>query len=502
MNKQMWGITVFTILAIVGFLNPIENNIDVQAVKQTRTNTSTVASTNTTTRTATQPTNTASLTATSTQTKTNTPVPLTVTSAITGTSTITLTVQSSATSTNTPTQGSIIMPYPNAPLCTQHSTTTWHGLWDFARGCHYDHEHGQNPFSQDVSLAFQPIGDLQTLLGGVQIGHTNLSSPMENTHKHGGFKWQVALSAPQGCLTGFEGGDVAIKAYAIQFHAFGRQDTEHEVRNHSSAGVLKFCKSNNPNDVGYMYFTQLQEYGVRVMPYQGMVLPYPDNFLPIWDGRRGQYFTTECFGNDFTVTEVSRGSIFVDCRSTSSDINNNNTLWTSKISGTGLRPQGSTLFTLLFRGRDNYQRLASSDLLYPFTWRFVCGGLSYTPAGCRFNSSTMTIHEIRGTIPSEWDNLSGWDTDSRIGRVSAEGFVDRFGTILADSECQQAGDNCHPIKLVSVFVGTYSSEISINKVSNPTPLNTPERDIYFCNEIVCSETSPNAVPSGWIGSEN
>ena len=61
-------------------------------------------------------------------------------------------------------------------------------------------------------------------------------------------------------------GTVAVKAYAIQFHAFGRQDVEHEARNHSSVALLALCKSDNPNDVGYVYVSQLQEYGQMEEP--------------------------------------------------------------------------------------------------------------------------------------------------------------------------------------------------------------------------------------------
>ncbi|HEY9526836.1 MAG TPA: hypothetical protein VIR02_07140, partial [Anaerolineales bacterium] len=89
-----------------------------------------------------------------------------------------------------------IAPYPGAPLCPDsgeaHDHSLFHTLWDDVRGCHYDHEHGQNPFTPEVGAAF-PDFDLKPLLGGVGIGHTNPSSPMENTHKHEGFKWQVLL---------------------------------------------------------------------------------------------------------------------------------------------------------------------------------------------------------------------------------------------------------------------------------------------------------------------
>jgi hypothetical protein len=67
---------------------------------------------------------------------------------------------------------------PDVPLCPTHDPTQWHGLWDTARGCHYGHEHGQNPFTPEVAAAF-PGFDLLSLLGHVQIGHTNPSSPME-----------------------------------------------------------------------------------------------------------------------------------------------------------------------------------------------------------------------------------------------------------------------------------------------------------------------------------
>lgn len=433
----------------------------------------------------------------------------TATSTKTGTPTTTVTPTITPSRTSTPTRTPAItlipsVPYPSAPTCPDaivgHNTSKFHILWDSQRGCHYVHEHGVSPFTVLVVNTF-PNFDLKALLCDVEIGHCNPSSPMENTHKHGGFKWQVDMDAPQGCTVGFENGTVAIDAYAIQFHDFGRQDIEFEARQHSTVALLRQCKDSNPSDKGYIFVGQLQEYGQRVMPYQGMNLPYPDpdNTLPEYDGRFGPYFTTECFGNDFTVI-VNGTSRFIDCRP-DGFAGNNLTIWTSKRTGSGERPAGSTLFNLLFRGRLGYMRLDASDLVYPFTWKFVCGVDTYNSIGCRHNNPDATIHEIAGVIPASWDNLIGWDTDLRVGRVSAEGFVTRYGQI--NRNCTSAGGlDCQPIKLVSAFVGKYSSEISVNKVSNPTPVDTPSRNIYFCGDVVCSETSPGARPSGWLGSEN
>lgn len=450
-------------------------------------------------------------TPTSRPSSTSTLVTRTNTSTITSTKTITPTGTQTHTSTpvvivTTPVSNP---PYPSAPLCPSHDPIKWHSLWDSVRRCHYDHEHGQNPFVPGVSVIF-PGFDLRALQCGKEVGHCNPSSPVENEEahhggKHGGMKWQVDTSAPQGCNIGFEGGEIAIDAYAVMHHNLGRQDVEFESRTHSGVFMLRQCKESNPSDKGYIFVGQLIEYGQRVMPYQGFRLPYPNNFSPVYDTPRGPYFTTECFGPSFTAPDGK----FIACRGTFNFSGNNLSIWTSittppNAANNGTRPTTSFLAGLLFRVRDAYQRLDVRDLVYPFTWRFVCssdGGITYNPVGCRYNNSTTTVQQLYGRIPASWDNLAGWDTDPRIGRITAQGFVTRYGT--RNPTCTVAGGlDCQPIKMVSAFVGLYSSELSAEKVSNPTPLDTPEQDIYFCNRTPCKETDLGAVPSGWIGSEN
>ena len=120
--------------------------------------------------------------------------------------------------------------------------------------------------------------------------------------------------------------------------------------------------------------------------------------------------------------------------------------------------------------------------------------------GCRYNNSTGRIHEIYGTIPAEWDNLAGFDTDERPGRITAGGFVTHFGDLNPD--CTAAGPDCHPIKMIQAFVGYYGSHLIADKSDQFSPETQPERDIYFCGEAVCSETDSGAMSSGWIGPNN
>ncbi len=79
----------------------------------------------------------------------------------------------SASPTPQPSPVGGIQPYPGAPLCpdsgTGHDNSLFHALWDSTRGCHYDHEHGTNPFTPDVAATF-PGFNLYSLLGNVGVG--------------------------------------------------------------------------------------------------------------------------------------------------------------------------------------------------------------------------------------------------------------------------------------------------------------------------------------------
>jgi hypothetical protein len=405
--------------------------------------------------------------------------------------------QTSTTPQATPSLGPIgDEPYPSAPLCPDsgdaHNNSRFHTLWDSERHCHYDHEHGQDPFTDDVEAAF-PGMDLPALLGSVEVGHTNPSSPMENTHKHGGFKWNVQLTHPQGCR-GFEGSANGVNGSVIQYHNFGDYSVELESAVHSTTALLRQCNQGNPTDYGYVYTVQFQNYGQIVVPYQGTIFPYPYYSVPAYASARGPYLSVNCIG----PVPQCRGNLGTARRNVSASV------WTSKPTGRGARPESSTLFRLQFRVADAYQNFDWSDQTHPFTFDWLCssdGGQTFDPAGCRYNNSTTQVHEIGGEIPASWDNLPGFDTDPLPGRITAEGYTTRFGQL--NPACTAPGADCHPIRLVRAFVGTYGSVLVFTpgKGANLVPY-LPERDVYFCNGRECREGDPGAVPSGWIGTHN
>lgn len=387
-------------------------------------------------------------------------------------------------------------PYANAPLCPTHDPTKWHGLWDAARGCHYDHEHGQNPFTPEVAAEF-PGFDLRALLCGLEVGTCLPSGPTEHTHKHGGFKWNVQLQDPQGCA-GFEDATIGVNGSAIQYHGFGNLSMELEASIHSVVALLRQCKTDNPNDYGYVFVSQHVSYGEVASPYQGDLMNYPYYSVPPYDPSFGPYLTIGCIGQKLPGQRGACRANLAQAQANNADAN-----WTSKPTGPGPKPLTSSLVQLFWRERDTYQMFDWRDQTYPYTFLWLCSpdGSSYVQAGCRYNNSTTQVHEIQGTIPASWDNLAGFDTDPRPGRITAQGYVTHFGEL--NTACTTAGTDCEPIKLVQAFVGKYGSVLVFtpDKGTNIVPY-LPERDIYFCGGVQCSETSPGAVPSGWIGAEN
>ena len=82
--------------------------------------------------------------------------------------------ETAAASTPVPQSGTS-EPYAAAPECPTHDPDEWHGLWDFIRGCYYNHEHGDDP-----SLADAYFGEAGVLWGGQTIAYPFTSSDHEN----------------------------------------------------------------------------------------------------------------------------------------------------------------------------------------------------------------------------------------------------------------------------------------------------------------------------------
>ncbi len=108
-----------------------------------------------------------------------------------------------------PTPGSKpIEPYAAAPACSDigviHDNRAWHGLWNYEYGCHWDHEHKQNPhdmdylFGSDIYSWFgtdeNRLAEIsypwQTFMGaGANFEVLAPGAHTENHAKHQGYNW-------------------------------------------------------------------------------------------------------------------------------------------------------------------------------------------------------------------------------------------------------------------------------------------------------------------------
>ena len=404
-----------------------------------------------------EPSDTAEPTETAEPTSTHTPEP-TSTDTPAATSTATGVPPTLTVASPTATAIALVTPYPDAPPCQLHANSVFHAVWNSTAGCHHDHEHGQDPFTPEVAAAF-PNFDLRAALGFVEVGHQHPTSSAEFTGKHGGWKWQVQLGLP--CVAGFEGAVWGVRDAVIGYHAFGPQDVELEARMHSTVMLLNLCHPTT-GEIGTLFIIEHQDYGQRVAPYQGFVLPYPDTPLPAYLANLGPYWSVDCVGVGLP-----------GCRLSVADVRARNLNASSTVTSKGNRTGTNSGYSdLLWRTRDNYKILDSSDPTHPFTW---------LPLGGRWNNSTTRVHEVGGLLPPAWDV----DGDRRVTETRAlpNGMV----------------------VMMNAPVGVkYGADLCPTgaKCSNTTPASNPERDIYFCGPVVCAETAPGARPSGWIGSEN
>lgn len=130
--------------------------------------------------------------------------------------------------------GGGIAPYADAPACPTHDPQEWHGIWDPVRGCHYDHEHKDNPGIFYDGMPQAELAKAQRLVQlfgepGAWFGGTSISYPWqtfmgasefypewnaktEQAHKHQGYGWISETWLPRT-------GATWLSDYRIQYHA-------------------------------------------------------------------------------------------------------------------------------------------------------------------------------------------------------------------------------------------------------------------------------------------
>jgi hypothetical protein len=276
-------------------------------------------------------------------------------------------------------------------------------VWDGVRGCHYDHEHNDNPHEVD-----RVFGTRTFDLAGGEISYpwqTFSTAGLENDLKHNGYKWLVRTG--ERCYSGNANG--CITDLRAQVHAImGAADVP--VRFHSGYIEARVCLEKAPTrcgvartggwlDTGHLYLDGVH----HPLPTD----PTDDEHDP------SRHHGTRNHG----LAGTSLGSRFYGA-------------WYGHTAVGTIAVMTSRAFGPVDPA-DPARPLFNCDLNDP---------------DCESNSSTMQTHVIDVTVPTSLD------TD-RNGFVTWSGYTDRYGRV--SPTCVTPALDCVPLEFVDAPVGYF-----------------------------------------------
>lgn len=354
---------------------------------------------------------TATLTPTIPDTPTSTATPT-----FTPTNTSTLTPTITATSTS-----SVTVPFVGAPLCTEHTLTQWHSLWNAALGCHYDHTHNGNPWL---------VADIFGVPGAL-VGQ-ELSYPWQTTKeleiKANGYKYFVNRNIE--CEFDFANelevrSDVyCVRAFRIQYHDHDVLDPL--VRFHSFFAEVQICLRDN-SVCWIVKSGGWSDFGFLMAPYKQRHIPLLGDPLNI-DLNEEPYraYNAVSFGGiDFLTRYRQPFRSCKLCPVNRNAINDSVSFWATDetwANNNGWNKMVSYIYwkydTSVLIG-DNAQPV------------LICPNYD-----CRFNDSNLTFYIVAASVPKTLDvDGDGWVNGYR-------GYTDRQGNLMFN--CTSIGLDCVP----------------------------------------------------------
>ncbi|HSM54566.1 MAG TPA: hypothetical protein VK879_00290 [Candidatus Sulfomarinibacteraceae bacterium] len=326
-------------------------------------------------------------------------------------------------------------PHPAAPHCPTHDPRAYHGLWDEERGCHYDHEHGDDPHVVD-----DVFGRAFYEWAGGEISYP-WQTPGANDSAHGAYGWFVRRDLPcdapftDGCITDFR----------AQYHGLGAAQAA-VYSFHSAWLEARVCLEADPQRCGI----------VRVGGWQGPADLVVDE---------GRVLDRENSGNrilrHYHGTEDPRAAVW----------------YTGASSG---------LFSVVPRFEDMWNSVPpfSSPEAIVANSRWFCAGDEGQPdyEGCAHNSSRVGPHVIGVHIPAHI--VEQLDVDPQ-GFATYRGYVNPLGHI--SDRCRAPGPTCIPFVVQDVATS----------VAYEYRGHAREYDICFAADgsvTGCDE----GQPSGWL----
>ncbi|HBY94957.1 MAG TPA: hypothetical protein DEP84_13535 [Chloroflexi bacterium] len=291
-----------------------------------------------------------------------------------------------------------------------HDPSKWHPLIDPVTGCHFNHEHKDNP--HDLDDVFGPV---ETHLRGYSVGlpwQTGLTGTEENRYKHESYGWLVLRNLPPSNSRSQNGAeknskDVAfVKNIRVQvhgdLHAGGAA-----TRFHSVWIEAQVCYRANPNDCGIVGFGGHLDYGeLRV---DGVWVPLPN------DPRAYAGLTPPAPERQVDNLIAKR----------SHSATSHSVRWIGRFAGA----VGPIAYAgIAHETKDSWQPIDPAD---PGAVQLTCPDFE-----CEDNNSTARLDFFilrpRQTPPVTADS-----------RINFKGYTDRFLNVVED--CREPGPDCVPL---------------------------------------------------------
>ena len=402
----------------------------------------------------------------------------------------TATQQSAPTATKG--AGGLTQPYANAPACPSHSSNAWHGIWDYQRGCHYDHTHGDDP-----SLANSYFGTFGALWGGSTISYPFNSGPMENTMKHGGYKISVRMpgyhpfpkcgTEDNTDITG-DHSDNCVVAARVEYHVVGGL-MDIIVRTHSFFAEMYVCSgASNYTQCGIVRTGGLVDYGQLQAPHYNARIVRPGGTIDFGDGmtmtysadgpelpsRSGEPYVFSIPYSAEDLASFRRNSPREPGANNSYSFKATIDQWSTNDWDCELKDPDGTCHNLythfLFQVGDAWN-LVDAQNLNNVHW--ICKG----EPGCEYDGSLIGMNEIAVRV------LQAWQPNGN-GFVTFKGYTDKWGN--PKTGCTSVSADCVPFVLEHAPVG-----VAASRSDNLCECEVYEYDVYF-----------KGKPSGWIKHPN
>ena len=351
-------------------------------------------------------------------------------------------------------------PYIDAPLCVMHDMNAYHTLWNSELGCHYDHQHGDNPHDVDNIFGTQAY---EWMGGEVSYPWQTFSAAgLENNLKHYGYIWVVRTPEDIGtCYSQY--GDGCFMAFRSLVH-FLASDADAKVLYHSVWTEALVCTEANSTDCGIIRHGGWQYTGDL---YVDDIL-IKDELPPLYRApQANKLHYTNSFATWYPVTAYGRTSIEVG------------DMW-------GLVDTSTPDINVSFFCYGEIGCEQNGSMFQPHVLGFGIGQRQIDSAGVLKNQNTL------------FDSIT---MDGIIYKASFVGYSDRYGRVLVDAlgnpvtNCE-IGLDCVPFQLDNITVGMQYQFRGGELENEPHPSGHDGRwpaggyreyDIYFDHQS-----------SGWI----